>query len=118
MAYYTSTKEESNQGFTHVYSGVSESELSQLVEENLMARGYQRNDGEAGNGTYSKGSRTMRILFGAFVKYYKWRLYTDGSGEETKVTLDRATSGMSGGAIGVKQVKTELKQLSEQLRSI
>ncbi|MGB4775740.1 MAG: hypothetical protein WBP45_11240 [Daejeonella sp.] len=105
--------------FTNTYSGIDKDELIKKVHDILILSGYTPTEGQAGNAIYTKGSRTMRLLFGAFVKYFKFfiSIYEEED-KNLKVTVTKQTSGMSGGLIGMNQVKNELKNLVMIFQSI
>ena len=106
---------------TFYYSEVEKEKFTQQVHQLLANRGYQLIQGDKSNGAYEKGNRILRILLGAFYKYFKLQLYIEFNGQnEAKLQLIKATSGFSGGAIGVSQVKkefTNLEQLFTQLKN-
>lgn len=119
MAYFVKNSIVTPDTFAHVYAGISSDELCSKLDDQLISLGYKLIDGVKGNGTYEKGNRTMRILFGAFVKYFKFRfLVSKISDTETEIQVVKQTSGFSGGAIGISQVKTELGRLSALLQLI
>jgi len=101
------------------FSGITRQVLLPQIDEILLFRKYKRLDGEAGNGVYERGDRTRRILFGAFVKYFKFKVMVDTlSDGEVGVRVLRATSGFSGGVIGVNQVTEEMIQISNALKTL
>ncbi len=101
------------------FSGITRETLLPQIDEILLFRKYKRLDGEVGNGTYEKGDRTKRILFGAFVKYFKFKVMVDTlSDGEVGVRVLRATSGFSGGVIGVNQVTQEMIEISNSLKTL
>lgn len=105
--------------FINVYGGISKNEFDKHVNDLLLKDGYILNEGTTGEGVYTKGNRAMRILFGAFVKYYKFNIKTESSSEdEVKLTVVKSSSGMSGGVIGVNQVKKELIRLADVFTAI
>jgi hypothetical protein len=119
MAHFVST--ELNDGATvlNVYSGIGAEDLAMKVSQKLTAAGYSIKEGKPGDAVYEKGNRVMRILFGAFVKYFKFGVRVEDGGNGTlKVRVHKLTSGMSGGLIGVGQVKNELKRITADLATI
>ena len=64
-----------------------------------------------------KGNRVLRILFGAFVKYHKQSVIVKNEGELFSVMLHKDSTGMSGGLIGMNQVKKEFARLSEAFKA-
>lgn len=112
---------ELNDGATvlSVYSGVSAEDLAGLVNKKLIGAGYSISQGNPSDAIYEKGNRVMRLLFGAFVKYFKFGVRIEDAGNgQLKVRVHKLTSGMSGGLIGMGQVKTELKRIAGDLASI
>jgi hypothetical protein len=119
MPHFVNT--ELNDGATvlNVYSGITAEELASQVNKKLIASGYSLSQGNPSDAIYEKGNRVMRLLFGAFVKYFKFGVRIEDAGDGTfKVRVHKLTSGMSGGLIGIGQVKTELKRLAQELSSI
>ena len=60
----------------------------------------------------------MRILFGAFVKYFKFAVQAKEDNSDIKLRITKHSSGISGGLIGIGQVRKELKRLGELMRDI
>jgi hypothetical protein len=119
MAYFVKNSIVTPDTFAHVYSGISKEDLCSKLNDQLISLGYTLVEGSIGNGTYEKGNRTMRILFGAFVKYFKFRFLVSTKSEtEAEIQVVKQTSGFSGGAIGISQVKSELGRLSALLQLI
>lgn len=118
MPYFQKNENYSNQLFIHQYSGIDAGTLANNADQLLKKDGYNLIEGQVGNGTYEKGNRTMRILFGAFVKYSKIHVASNSQGETAKLVVDRKTSGMSGGLIGMNQVKKEMERVAGLLSGI
>jgi len=60
-----------------------------------MQRGYKADGGVMGNAAYVRGNRTLRILFGAFVKYFNFTIsVSDVMNGVLKVGIKKNTSGM------------------------
>jgi hypothetical protein len=109
----------SKKNFIHIYSGISKDELDMKIDDLLVSSGYKMKEGQIGNATYVRGNRVLRILFGAFVKYFRFNLITSSnSSDEIKVEVKKETSGMSGGVIGIIQVKKELNRLGQIFQTI
>jgi hypothetical protein len=112
---------ELNDGATvlNVYQGISPQDLSMAVSQRLGAAGYSIIKGQPGDAEYERGNRVLRLLFGAFYKYFKFGVRVEDGGDgKLKVRVHKLTSGMSGGLIGVGQVKTELKRIQADLATI
>ena len=118
MAHYSKTDASDKNGFIHVYDNISSDDLADKVNSFILGKGYKLTAGEAGNGTYVRGNRVARILLGAFYKYFKWEVHTNANAEIGSVQLSKESSGMSGGVIGVNQVKKELAVISDLLQTI
>lgn len=119
MAFFIKNIQTTGDFFVHEYSGTDMSTLIRKVEDMMAGAGYKHIEGAGTNSVYEKGNRIMRILFGAFVKYFKFavQLKQDENGaHELKVT--KHSSGISGGLIGISQVKKELKRLAELMRDV
>lgn len=108
MGYFKSAEANTGEGFIYVYSNISQPKLEQLIDEAMTDFEYKH----LGQGIYEKGNRTMRILFGGFCKYYKFKLSVDASDPQNiKVRVLNGSSGMSGGALGVAKVRKEIDRL-------
>ena len=91
-------------------------ELASKVQEFLPKQGYKLEEGTSANCIYGKGNKTLRILFGAFVKRFTWKITVQETGDTTTLAYVKDEKGYWGGAIGVVQVKNEFKKISEVLR--
>lgn len=81
-----------------------------------MLQGQYKNKG---NGLYERGSRGMRILLGAMHKYFKFDVKIELiNPTDIRVEVKKTSSGMSGGLIGMNQVKTEMARLNNLFQSI
>lgn len=93
------------------FEGKTENEIASRINDLFMKDGYTLEEGTQLKGKYGKGSKIMRILFGAFVKRFAWEVTISNQGGMTTATLYKETKGYAGGAIGVNQVKNEFKRL-------
>lgn len=118
MPHFQKNENYSNQLFVHQYAGIDATGLANTADQLLNKDGYKLIEGQVGNGTYEKGNRTMRVLFGAFVKYSKIHVASKSQDEIAQLVVDRKTSGMSGGLIGMNQVKKEMERLAGLLSGI
>jgi len=118
MPYFNKNEHYSNQSFVHQYNVVGADEIANAADKVLMNDGYKLIEGNIGNATYEKGNRTMRVLFGAFVKYSKIQVTSSMQSDSVKLMVDRKTSGMSGGLIGMNQVKKEMERVAGLLSGI
>jgi len=92
--------------------------LANKVHEFFISRGYKLKSGSPESGVYECGNYTMRILFGAFVKYYKFQTFVTQQGEQTVIRVQKGHSGMSGGVIGMNKLNKELKKIAEALEGL
>jgi hypothetical protein len=113
MKQFTIIESSSKEGFVYLYSGKSKDELAKKTKQIFINSGYQTVSEVLKNATYEKGNRMMRILFGAFSKYFKFKIeIKETENDGLSLQLKRATTGMSGGVIGMKQVTKEIERLS------
>ena len=118
MTHFKSIESSDGSSFAIIYSDCTQESISQLIENVFNADGYSTKSGNLGDRTYVKGNRVARLLLGAFYKYFEFYV---GAGEhegDVIIRVRKASSGMSGGLIGVNQVKKELARLESALRGI
>ena len=119
MAAFVEKKIEVQKETAFYYAGVEKEVFTETINTFFINHGYTLVEGNKANGTYEKGNRVLRLLLGAFYKYFKFRTHIEFYGEKkAKFILAKATSGFSGGAIGVSQVKKEIKSLEEALSKL
>ncbi|MFA1540156.1 hypothetical protein [Actinomadura monticuli] len=91
-------------------------QVGPFLEQVLGAQGYRFTWENPGEAIIEKGSRTKALLLGAFATHYKYRVILrpqqDGS---VIVDAGLATTGMSGGAIGVAKVRKGLDEVGRVL---
>ncbi|MBB4037524.1 hypothetical protein GGR21_003441 [Dysgonomonas hofstadii] len=115
MLYFRDFEYESSDSFICSYAGVTPGQLENAVTEALESMGYKH----LGSGVFEKGSRVMRLLFGAFCKYFKFRISIDSSDSRLiKLQISKATTGLSGGVIGINQVKNEMEHMKKVFQTI
>lgn len=98
-------------------TGCSKDELDNKLNLFFTSEGYKLKSAEGETRTYEKGNRTMRILFGAFVKYHKQSVAIRNDSQLYSLMLSKESSGISGGLIGMNQVKREFARLSEAMKA-
>jgi hypothetical protein len=104
-------------GVTITYTGQA-SVLANKVNEFFISRNYKLKSGSPENGVYEYGNYTMRILFGAFVKYFKVNTLVSQAGENVVISIHKGHSGMSGGLIGMAKLNKELKRIGEAMEGL
>lgn len=119
MTYFVKNIQTSDDLIKHQYKAPDFGAFAANVDFVMLKEGYRLINGEKGNGEYEKGNRTMRILFGAFVKYFKFSVkLAQANTLEIELLITKTSSGISGGLIGIGQVKTELRRLSQVFAGI
>ncbi len=98
-------------------SGGSREELDNKLNLFFTSEGYKLKSATPDLKTYEKGNRVARVLLGAFVKYHKQSVGIQQDGDKFSVMLHRDSTGMSGGLIGMNQVKKEFTRLTESFKN-
>lgn len=98
-------------------AGCTKEELDNKLNLFFTSEGYTLKSAEGETHTYTKGNRVLRLLFGAFVKYHKQSVSIKNEGALYSVMLHKDSTGMSGGLIGMNQVKKEFARLSEAFKT-
>lgn len=112
MAHFKSVETSDSSSFEIIYQNCTPESIAAAIENSFQRDGYSIKSGELGNRTYVKGNRVARLLLGAFYKYFEFHIRTTNLSDGlVKMIVTKTTSGMSGGAIGVQQVKKELARL-------
>ena len=100
----------------NILVGCDEARAKSVVEHALNENGFKITCNGA-TGVAEKGNRIMRLFFGAFVEYHKVEFCFERQNDGTIVTLSKASTGFSGGLIGVSQVDKGFKQITEKVQS-
>ena len=98
-------------------TGCTKAELENKLNLFFTSEGYTLKSSQGDVFTYTKGNRVMRLLLGAFVKYHKQSVTIKNEGELFSLMLHKDSTGMSGGLIGMNQVKKEFARLSEAFKA-
>lgn len=109
---------EHRDGVILFYKGTSVNELADKVQTMFMNDKYKLESGTKIEGIYGTGNAILRILFGAFVKRYKFQIKIYEEGENVKLEFSKAMSGFSGGAIGVSKLNKEIKKIIAKLKEL
>src|SRR5690606_23682793 len=98
-----------------VVTGTPE-QVGPVLEQALQPEGFRFTWANPADCIIEKGSRTKALLLGAFGTHYKYRVLLrpqpDGN---LVVDLGLATTGMSGGAVGVAKVRRKLDEVGRVL---
>jgi hypothetical protein len=100
----------------HNFTNSTKEELDNKMNLFFTSQGYTLKSSEGESSSYTKGNRVLRLLFGAFVKYHKQTVIIKNQVDLFSVLLQKDSTGMSGGLIGMNQVKKEFARLSEAFR--
>lgn len=98
-------------------SGATREELDNRLHLFFGSEGYRIKENTGDKLVFEKGNRIMRILFGAFVKYHKQSITVLPQGGGFQLLLHRDSSGLSGGLIGMHQVRKEFEAMTERFKS-
>lgn len=97
------------------FATIGKDDLAVKIKKFLEKDGYKIESGIAVNAVYGKGSKTMRILFGAFVKRFTWGVKVTGDDNQSTLIFTKDEKGYWGGAIGISQVKKEWSRIIASL---
>jgi hypothetical protein len=110
---------ETKSSITFFLNNATEQSIQIDIENYFFGRGYKVHKQAGYTTTYQKGSRVLRILLGAFVTFHQQKVsITPSDNGSTKVEIDRTSSGMSGGLLGMNAVRKEFKKVREELTSL
>lgn len=98
-------------------TGCTKDELENKLNLFFTSEGYKLKSAEGDNKVFTKGSRIKRLLLGAFAPYHKQTVSIKSSGDFFSLLLHKDSSGISGGLIGMNQVKKEFARLSEAFKA-
>ena len=98
-------------------NGTTQSELDNKLHLFFTSEGYSiKSEKEEGKKIYKKGNFVLRIVFGAFAKYHQVMVVAQPTGDNFSVLVQRDASGISGGLIGMNQVRKEFERLTEAFK--
>ncbi len=94
--------------------------LSEKAHDFFINNKYKlKQGGFPGNGVYEHGNYILRLLFGAFVRYFKFNVEVNRHDERTiAVKVEKGHSGFSGGVIGMVKLNKELKKLGTAMEQL
>lgn len=91
-------------------------QVGPVLEQVLQPEGFRFTWANPADCIIEKGSRTKALLLGAFGTHYKYRVLLHPQQDGTLVVdLGLATTGMSGGAVGVAKVRKKLDEVGRIL---
>ncbi len=94
-------------------TGTTIEELENKLNLFFSSEGYKFKGQKGAGKIYTKGNQVLRIILGAFWKYF--RVYVEIKNQDNlfSVLIQRDASGFAGGAIGMVQVRKEFTRLTE-----
>jgi len=102
----------------YVFDQCAPEQVANAVGHFMLREGYRLEQGNPMNATYGIGNKTMRILFGAFVKRYAFQVYVMPNNSGVTLEFSKGMSGFSGGVIGIAKLNTEFNRISKVLAGI
>ena len=90
---------------------------AEAVENFFLSEGYRLEDGDRHDGVYGIGNNLLRIIFGAFIKRYRFKVRVSAAGSGSVVSVEKGMSGAMGGAIGYAKMKKELSRVRVGVRA-
>jgi hypothetical protein len=94
-----------------VLSATTGEKVLHTADNILTELGYTVKESYNNGKSYSKGSRVLRMLLGAFYKYNQVSANIAVSDHAITLTVNNESSGISGGLIGMNQGKKEFNTI-------
>ena len=119
MGHFVENKVGAQKQILCVFANISKEELHEKIKQRMADAGYKALSESIGNTVYEKGNRTMRLLFGIFVDYFKCSIHiSENENNQIEVFVKKETTGFSGGIIGMTQVDDKLKLVYKLLETL
>ena len=104
---------------TYLFSEIKPEELGTALNNYFVNQGYRLEEGNLQGGYYGIGNAVLRVLFGAFVKRYKFGFsITPDVDNMIRLDLRKAMSGAMGGVPGYLKMKKEYERITEELKNL
>jgi hypothetical protein len=97
-------------------TGTTKEELDNKLNLFFTSEGYKYKGEKDSGKIYTKGNKVLRVILGAFWKYFKVYVSVKNENALFSVLVQRDASGFMGGAIGVMQVRKEFARLTEAFK--
>lgn len=97
-------------------AGCTREKLDNKMNLFFTTQGYKVKKASSDSTTYEIGNRVLSLLLGAFIKYHKQTITIKNEGSLFSVMLHRDSSGISGGIIGMNQVKKKITRIGDTFR--
>lgn len=98
------------------FTNCTKEELDNKLNLFFTSEGYKYKGEDANGKSYTKGNKILRIILGAFWKYFKLFVAVKNEGNLFSVLVQKDASGFMGGAVGVMQVNKEFTRLTEAFK--
>jgi len=89
---------------TGICVGCDLQKAKSLVENSFKGKGFKV-EYKGNSGVAEKGSKMMRMFFGALVDYHKLEFEVTKKKDESIITVKKKSSGISGGVIGASKAE-------------
>ena len=97
-------------------AGIPVAGLENKLNLFFTSEGYKYKGKKGAGEIYSRGNQVLRVIFGAFWKYFRIYVEIKKHDDSFSVLLRKDASGLMGGAIGMAQVRKEFVRLTEAFR--
>jgi hypothetical protein len=97
-------------------TGTNHAELENKLNLFFTSEGYTYKGQKGAGKIYTKGNQFLRIILGAFWKYFRIYVEIKNQNDLFSVLIQKDASGFMGGAIGVAQVRKEFTRLTEAFK--
>ncbi len=97
-------------------TGATKEELDNKLNLFFTSEGYKFKGEKDDGKIFTKGNKVLRIILGAFWKYFRIRVSIKWENNVFSVLVQRDASGFMGGAIGVMQVRKEFVRMTEAFK--
>ena len=100
-SYFVENKVGEQKQVVCVFANISKSELHQKIKQTMADAGYKVLSENIKNTVYEKGNRTLRLLLGVFINYFKCSIHiNENKNNQLEVVVNKQTTGMSGELLG------------------
>ena len=99
------------------FTDCTKEELDNRLNLFFSAEGYQYKGEKDSGKIYTKGNKALRIILGAFWKYFRLYVVVKGEGNVFSVMVQKDASGLMGGAVGISQVNKEFTRMTEAFKT-
>ena len=103
--------------FVYNFTDCTREELDNKLHLFFSSEGYNYKGDKDGGKIYTKGNQALRVILGAFWKYFKIFLSVKGDNNMYSVLVQKDASGFMGGVFGVAQVQKEFAHITDAFKS-